>query len=582
MLNGGSSVVGSAPVTSRLGRPALSASHRGSRRAGFAARRPSSCCGCRAMAPVELPDPSMHTIYIVDPSQMFTRYAAAFAPTARMREGAQAGFFVLARLAYLGFGAVPGFFVDPLCLRPHRGRAGLPARCAASMGSRPGVIAIIVLLSCPVDLDRLGHRLPRQRGRLLCRRRRRLPGHAEHGRGGARRGWSPRARLLTLGGWSHGMGVVLAVTTVVVYGLVRLGRDRRQLLGDGRCWPRWPSGSRVVPHGRLAPCARPVRLHPADACAAEAFLDHPAQLRQWHSANWRWAPYVAYLLVPAVCRSSPSPSASARRLRNVPTPQLFVGLACAGQFAVFSYLQFDYHVQDLEMHFFSSTLWGGGLSRARDRHRRAQPRPVAAHRSLAGSRRCCSSPSHSPTRPTRTCPPSDGGPPGPRLAPCPSCSRRAHAAFRPGDDSHARPSDRLGARRGVCRSSPCRARCSCSLWRRARRCPASGGWRSAGDPSPAYAGALGGSAATLVDWYQVSADLPSFVGDPTYKGEQLLMWFPWNQPLLGAGRYLPRGLRRPRARLPGPYCLGREQARAQTPSRAAPHEPHRSRLPSRV
>jgi hypothetical protein len=30
----------------------------------------------------------------------------------------------------------------------------------------------------------------------------------------------------------------------------------------------------------------------------------------------------------------------------------------------------------------------------------------------------------------------------------------------------------------------------------------------------------------------VSADLPSFVGDPTYKGEQLLMWFPWNQPLL--------------------------------------------------
>ena len=79
------------------------------------------------MAPVELPDPSMHTIYIVDPSQMFTRYAAAFAATARMREGAQAGFLVLARLAYLGFGALPGLFRDPLCPRPCRRRAGLCA-----------------------------------------------------------------------------------------------------------------------------------------------------------------------------------------------------------------------------------------------------------------------------------------------------------------------------------------------------------------------------------------------------------------------------------------------------------------------
>ncbi len=27
----------------------------------------------RAMSPIDLPDPSIHTIYIVDPSQMFTR-----------------------------------------------------------------------------------------------------------------------------------------------------------------------------------------------------------------------------------------------------------------------------------------------------------------------------------------------------------------------------------------------------------------------------------------------------------------------------------------------------------------------------
>ena len=48
----------------------------------------------------------------------------------------------------------------------------------------------------------------------------------------------------------------------------------------------------------------------------------------------------------------------AGKLRTVPTPQLFVGVVCAAQVAVFAYLQFGYHVESLEMYFFSSTLWG--------------------------------------------------------------------------------------------------------------------------------------------------------------------------------------------------------------------------------
>jgi hypothetical protein len=46
------------------------------------------------------------------------------------------------------------------------------------------------------------------------------------------------------------------------------------------------------------------------------------------------------------------------------------------------------------------------------------------------------------------------------------------------------------------------------------------------DPSSGYAEALGGSATNLIDWYVVSADLPSFVSNPAYNGEQLLMWLP--------------------------------------------------------
>jgi hypothetical protein len=49
------------------------------------------------------------------------------------------------------------------------------------------------------------------------------------------------------------------------------------------------------------------------------------------------------------------------------------------------------------------------------------------------------------------------------------------------------------------------------------------------DPAPAYASALGGNAALLIDNYRITTELPSFVG-PGYPGEQLLLWTPRRQP----------------------------------------------------
>ena len=475
------------------------------------------------MSPLELPDPSMHTIYIVDPHEMYIRYAAAFTPTARLREGAQVGFLVLARLAYLAFGAVPGFFATRylfalLAIVPAylllRRLYGIPA----------GALAIVALLSSPVVITAWGTDYPDSAvisyiaGAVACL--------AMPCRDRWRSAWLGLAGvLLTLAIWSHGMGIVLAGTTIAVYAAVRLLRTRRHLLRDGILL----AGLAVLVTLLLMVASAHIFgqfdfIRPT--LAAAAYLNQPGQVRLFHSANWRWAPYLAYLLVPPAVIVAFWVT-FARRLRAVPTAQLFVGLACTAQFAVFAYLQFSYHVETLEMHYFSSTLWGviclalavtlAEIGRPLSTRHLARWLPAIL---LVAVPLAYEAYPHVPAF--------GWVPAGVALAAVPVVLAVIM---------------RLDTRRRTAPSA-CRGRLGLGVAATviavtgsllvltvapSPPLPAFRGLAIAEDPPASYAGALGGSANLLIDWYQISADLPSFVGNAAYSGEQLLMWLPGNQ-----------------------------------------------------
>ena len=474
------------------------------------------------MAPIFAPDPSMHTIYIVDPREMFTRYAATFASTARLRESGSAGFLVLARLVYLAFGAVPGFFVTRYLLALV---AVVPAYLLLRRlyGIPAGALAVIVLLSSPVIITAWGTDYPDSAvvsyvvGAVACLA---MP---------CRDRWRPAwlalaGLLLTLAAWSHGMGIVLGVATIAAYGAVRLGRAREHLVRNGALLLGVAVSSTF-----LLMVASALVLGQFDfirpTLAGAAYLNQPSQIVLNHSSNWRWVLYLSYLWVP------PSVIAAfgvtfARKLRSIPTPQLFVGLACSAQLVLCTYLQFFNHVQTLEIHYFSSTLWGviyltlavtlAELSRPLLVRPRARWLPGAVLFTV---------PLAYETYPHV---PAFGWlPAGVALAAIPVVMTGMMRLDSRGRPAPWAPRAWLGFAVATTVVAMAGSLLVLTVAPSPPVPPLPGLTNE--NPPPEYASALGGDASLLIDWYQITADVPSFVGNATYRGEQLLMWFPWDQ-----------------------------------------------------
>jgi Dolichyl-phosphate-mannose-protein mannosyltransferase len=470
----------------------------------------------RLMAPSALADPAMHTIYIIDPHDVFKRYAAVYASTARLREAGRVGFLIPARLSYEAFGAVPGFFVFRYVLALIAvGPVYLLLR--RLYGRAAGVVGILAVMSSPVVVTAWGTDYPDGAalsyalGAMAC-----LSMPCSQRR---RRAWLAVAGVLFgLAVWSHGVAVPLVGATLVGYVGVRLMRDRAGLLVDLALL----AGAVVVVTGLLLPASAAVMGY-SDFISLTwqgfRYLSQPSQVATWHSASWRWAPYVAYLLVPPAVLGGFA-VAVIRRGRAVPTPVVLVGVMAAVQLAAYALLQFVGSLQTLEQYFFSSTLWSGVcLALAIAVAELARPlwdRPLARWLPAAV---LLAVPLGYEAGPR--VPPFGWVPFGAVLA---AAAIIAAAAARGGAEFR-RPLA-AAATVGLALAVFAGATLVLTVAPIPNHPVLPGTLPENIDTSPPYAAALGGSGTIYIDLYRIATALPAFVGPAAYRHEQLFMWWP--------------------------------------------------------
>lgn len=478
----------------------------------------------RAMAPNILPDPSMHTIFLLDPHDLVKRYGALYSQTARLREGYRVGFLVPARLADMAFGAIPGFFVTRyvfamvavvptyLLLRRHYGAPG-------------GAAGVLAILACPVVITAWGTDYPDSAVISYA-----IGGTAllamAHSPPRRRLSLTLGAALLVLAAWSHGVGIVVAAVTVLGYLALRLARDRTGLVIDVAIM-----ATVAVLLTFALGVASKILLVRFDfvlpTINSFLYLSQHSQTSVWHSHTWRWAPYDTYLLVPPAVVVAWG-ATFLPRARRIPSAQLMVGVVAAGELATFSAMQFAGSVQMLEDHYFASPLWGATclalavtvceLAKPLRSRRFWRWTPAIA---LFAVPLCYEADPHVPSF--------EWWPVGAAVALLPIPFILVARALWPRANRHssrtrARGALVLGSAAAIVASSGCALVLTVTPVRAHQLPPG-----AVPDPATSYPSALGGSWSSLLDSYKVTTELPGFVGNATYTGEQLLVWWKWKQ-----------------------------------------------------
>jgi hypothetical protein len=390
-------------------------------------------------------------------------------------------------------------------------------------GAPAGVTGILVILSSPVLVTAWGTDYPDSAvvsyvaAAIACL--------AMPARPHRRRAWLAAAgTLLTLAAFSHGVAVPLAAATMAGYLAVRLARapergGRRELARDLLVL----TVAAITITGVLTG-ASAVLLHHGDFLAttwkALRYLSTPREVAEWHSASWAWAPYVAYLLVPPAVLGAFT-AVVARRGSRIPTPSLMIGGIATVQLAVYAGLQFLGTVQTLEEHYFSSTLWPAflllfaiviaELSRPLADHHVIRWLPAAV---LLAVPLAYEADPHVPAF--------GWAPAGFCLA---AVIAGAAVAARWAGRLRRRPA--VTAVTGLALITLTGASLILTVAPEPRHPQLPG---TVIDPTPAYAGALGGNASAEFANYRIAARLPQISGPAAYSGEQLLIWWPVSAP----------------------------------------------------
>lgn len=306
----------------------------------------------RAMAPVQQSDPSMHSTFIFNPEGLFSRFGGNLSPET-IGDSARAGFLVPARVFYLLFGAVPGFFVYRYVLSLV---AIIPVYLLLRRlyGRWAGWVGIIVVMSSPVVVATWGSDYASSAAISYL-----IGGIAALALSLEALRWAKlwllgACILFTMSVWTNAICLLIVAPALVTYLVLRLRRDRR-LLG----WDVLAAGGAALLTTAFLALLSKLLLGWSDfilvTIRAARAQTTPEQLRLFHSTSWAWAPYDPYLLVlPAVVIAYLAVFA---RRGGIRSSILLVGIAGALQVPLFAYPQFFGHLPLLEQPLFSCFLW---------------------------------------------------------------------------------------------------------------------------------------------------------------------------------------------------------------------------------